>query len=193
MTHSDNSGVEAPDPSEDRRLGDMDDQTGSLPQPWTGRHQVNRCFSCPLDVAGPSVARLLPNADMPPAGAARTFATGHDGSRRVCVLRAAHGGSRHDPAPYGVGASLIGYDPEHSPYRDVETKQALSIFGGYLHAAHDPAGVAPQSAPVVGMRDQIHLGGPAMLIARLTYAFSDREEINPSQPAYFTGRRDRFL
>ncbi len=84
--------------------------------------------------------------------------------------------------PGAARAQVIGYKPEESPYRDVDTPQSLSIFGGYLHAETDPAGVAPESAPVIGLRDQIHLGGPAMLIARLTYAFSDRNEINPSLP-----------
>jgi hypothetical protein len=85
--------------------------------------------------------------------------------------------------PSVTTAQVIGYDPEHSPYRDVDTKQSLSLFGGYLHAAQDPAGVAPQSAPVVGLREQIHLGGPAMLIIRLTHSFADRTEINPTLPA----------
>jgi hypothetical protein len=84
--------------------------------------------------------------------------------------------------PGAARAQVIGYNPETSPYRDVDTPQSLSIFGGYLHAETDPAGVDPQSAPVVGLRDQIHLGGPAMLIVRLTYAFSDRDVINPSLP-----------
>lgn len=84
--------------------------------------------------------------------------------------------------PRVASAQVIGYDPENSPYRDVDTKQALSVFGGYLHAAKDPAGVAPESAPVIGLRDQIHLGGPAMLIIRLTHSFSERTEINPSLP-----------
>jgi hypothetical protein len=85
--------------------------------------------------------------------------------------------------PGSSSAQVIGYDPDKSPYRDVDTPQALSIFGGYLHAAQDPAQVAPQSAAVIGARDQIHLGGPAMVILRLTHSFSERTEINPALPA----------
>jgi hypothetical protein len=82
-----------------------------------------------------------------------------------------------------LSAQVIGYEPAKSPYRDVDTPNAFSIFGGYLHAAQDPAGVAPESAPVVGLREQIHIGGPAMVIIRLTHSFSDRIEINPTLPA----------
>jgi hypothetical protein len=85
--------------------------------------------------------------------------------------------------PKSSSAQVIGYEPDKSPYRDVDLPSAFSIFGGYLHAAKDPAGVAPQSAAVVGLREQIHISGPAMVIVRLTHSFSDRIEINPTLPA----------
>jgi hypothetical protein len=84
--------------------------------------------------------------------------------------------------PARLPAQLIGHPPESSPYRDVESGHELAIFGGYFAAARDPAGVAPRAAPAVGIRESIHLSGPAMFFVRLTHTFSDREVINPAEP-----------
>jgi len=77
---------------------------------------------------------------------------------------------------------VFGHTPESSPYHDVESPSELSLFGGYMRSKKDPAGVAPQSAPVVGAREMVHLGGPAIFIARITHAFSSRTAIDPAAP-----------
>lgn len=86
--------------------------------------------------------------------------------------------------PSGLAAQdIMGHPPNASPYLDVESNQELAIFSGYDVAGKDPARVAPQSAPVIGLRESLHLGGPVVGLFRLTHVFSDRTKIDPTQPA----------
>lgn len=78
----------------------------------------------------------------------------------------------------GAGAQ-VGYPPERSPYRDLEFRQELTLLTGYYAASKDPAGVAPQSGPMVGLRYDVRVGGPASLTARVARVFSERAVINP--------------
>ena len=84
-----------------------------------------------------------------------------------------------------LGASAgaqVGHLPDHSPYRDVAIKHSLTYFGGYYTAGKDPAGVAPTSAPMVGARYAIRLGGPVYFTGRLAGVFSERDVVDPSLP-----------
>jgi 2,3-bisphosphoglycerate-independent phosphoglycerate mutase len=45
-------------------------------------------------------------------------------------------------------------------------RQELTGFTGYYAAAEDPVGVAPRSGPMLGVRYEIRLGGPAQFYAR---------------------------
>jgi hypothetical protein len=103
--------------------------------------------------------------------------------RSVACTAAVVAASAAPLLPSSVAAQdVYGHTPESSPYHDVESPGELSIFGGYLDAAKDPAGVAPRSAPVVGIREMLHLGGPAIFFVRLTHSLSDRAVINPTAP-----------
>jgi hypothetical protein len=75
----------------------------------------------------------------------------------------------------------VGYPPNQSPFRDLEFHQELTAFGGYLKAAKDPAGVAPQSAPLAGLRYEITVGGPLQLVARVARASTERAVIDPTK------------
>jgi hypothetical protein len=77
----------------------------------------------------------------------------------------------------------VGYPPQSSPYRDLEYHQELTAFGGYFNAADDPAGVAPQAAPMAGIRYEVSVGGPVQIVVRLAEAFSERNVIDPAKPA----------
>jgi hypothetical protein len=79
-------------------------------------------------------------------------------------------------------AAQVGHEPARSPYTDLEYKQELTALFGYVRARHDPAGVAPKSAPMVGARYEITLTGPLALSADVTRTFSDRDVIDPSKP-----------
>ena len=76
----------------------------------------------------------------------------------------------------------VGYPPPKSPFRDLEYKHELTLFGGYYMSAKDPAGVAPKSAPMEGIRYELTVGGPVQFVARLARVNSERQVIDPLQP-----------
>lgn len=76
----------------------------------------------------------------------------------------------------------VGYDPAKSPYHDVPWRQGLTFVAGWYSAASDPAGVAPQSAPMYGLRYDLQLAGPAQLTVRSAATTSKRRLLDPRQP-----------
>jgi hypothetical protein len=80
-------------------------------------------------------------------------------------------------------AAQVGHEPASSPYADLEYKQDLTALFGYAQAAKDPAGVAPKSAPLVGLRYELNLVGPLALSSDITAAFAKRDVIDPSKPS----------
>lgn len=79
-------------------------------------------------------------------------------------------------------AAQVGHDPAHSPYRDLEHTQELTWLFGYMRARHDPAGIAPRSAAIAGLRYEINLTGPLALSADFTRTFSERTVLDPAKP-----------
>ena len=77
----------------------------------------------------------------------------------------------------------VGYPPERSPFRDLEYRHELTLFGGSYSAGKDPAGVAPQGGPMAGLRYELRVGGPAHLMVRAAYVDSERAALDPSEPA----------
>jgi hypothetical protein len=75
----------------------------------------------------------------------------------------------------------VGHLPENSPYRDLETRQEFTFFGGRYTTGKDPIGVAPLDGPMYGIRYQIHVGGPAFLMARWSHVNSSRFAIDPTK------------
>ena len=73
----------------------------------------------------------------------------------------------------------VGHLPENSPYVDLETKQEFTFFGGNYSAGKDPLGVAPRGGSMYGLRYQIHVGGPAFLMARWSHVKTERFAIDP--------------
>jgi hypothetical protein len=76
----------------------------------------------------------------------------------------------------------IGHVPQRSPYIDLEFKQEATLFGGYYSAGSDQVGVAPQGGPMVGMRYDLRLGGPAALTTKFAYVSAKRTVIDPRRP-----------
>lgn len=96
-------------------------------------------------------------------------------------------------APLGA---QVGYDPPESPFRDLEYRQELTAFGGYFDPAADVAGVAPQGGPMLGLRYELRIGGPAHLYARLARASSERRLLDASaadRSARITGTSARGI
>ena len=81
----------------------------------------------------------------------------------------------------GQAAAQVGHLPTQSPYRDLETRHEFTLFGGRYNAGKDPIGIAPRDGPVFGLRYQIHVGGPAFLMARWSYVNSERFAIDPTK------------
>ena len=77
----------------------------------------------------------------------------------------------------------VGHLPAQSPFQDLDYRQELSLYTGWLSAGEDPAGVAPRSGPMLGARYEVRIGGPAQFTARLARVFSERQEIDPGEPA----------
>ena len=77
----------------------------------------------------------------------------------------------------------VGYPPDRSPYTDISTKGEVGIFGGYYLGNKGSAGVGPQSAPAIGGRYEIHLGGPMFAGVRLVRTSSNRTVIDPTLAA----------
>jgi hypothetical protein len=82
----------------------------------------------------------------------------------------------------GALRAQVGYPPAQSPYRDLEFRQELTPYAGWFAASKDPAGVAPQSGPLIGLRYEARVGGPAQLSVRAARIFSERTVVDPTKP-----------
>ena len=74
----------------------------------------------------------------------------------------------------------VGHPPSESPFRDIQSPQKITLFGGYYTSGKDDIGAAPGSAPIVGVRYEVTVGGPAQFFARVSRVGSDRESYNPA-------------
>ncbi|MCA0377286.1 MAG: hypothetical protein LCH84_16710 [Gemmatimonadetes bacterium] len=77
----------------------------------------------------------------------------------------------------------VGHLPSTSPYNDFTIGQTLSILGGRLGVADDPAGVAPKPAALGVLRYDIGVGGPASLFVRYAASPSTRAVKLPGNTA----------
>lgn len=77
---------------------------------------------------------------------------------------------------------VVGNLPEQSPFRDLEFRQEITLFGGYYVAGRDPAGVVPRSGPMAGIRYEANVGGPIALFVRASTVRSERRVIDPREP-----------
>ena len=75
-----------------------------------------------------------------------------------------------------VSAQVVGALPERSPFADVTGGHRVGIVAGYMATGRDPAGVGPKGGPMLGVRYDLHAGGPAYLSARF-FGFSSERDI----------------
>lgn len=94
-----------------------------------------------------------------------------------------------------AASAQVGHLPEASPYRDFEASQEFTFFGGHYTSGKDPIGIAPRDGPMFGIRYQIHVGGPAFLVAKWSHVNTDRITIDPDKTgaARQLGKRDVSL
>jgi hypothetical protein len=76
----------------------------------------------------------------------------------------------------------VGHPPSESPFHDVPFKQEITLYGGYFGGGRGSVGAGLQSAPLVGARYAIRLGGPAEFTAHLARASSSRTVLDPTKP-----------
>ena len=81
-----------------------------------------------------------------------------------------------------TASAQVGHLPQNSPFHDIEGGQELTIFGGHFNAGADPVGAAPQPGSIMGLLYQIHVGGPANLMARYGRVSTTRLAIDPTKP-----------
>lgn len=62
-----------------------------------------------------------------------------------------------------LAAQTIGSLPDKSPFADLHDAGRLGVFAGMLITGSDPVGVNPKSAPFLGVRYDLSVGGPAYL------------------------------
>ena len=79
-------------------------------------------------------------------------------------------------------AQQVGYPPTKSPYQDLTYGQELSAFSGWYGGSVGQARVGPRAAPLLGLRYEVHIGGPAQFTAQLARVFSERTVLDPRQP-----------
>ncbi len=84
-------------------------------------------------------------------------------------------------APRGLWAQ-VGHDPARSPFRDILTRQSLTVFGGRFGGNEAAAGVGAQAGRILGGRFRTRLSGPIEMVATVASIASQRIVINPSQP-----------
>jgi hypothetical protein len=80
-------------------------------------------------------------------------------------------------------AAQIGHLPQRSPYADLPYRQEATLFAGWYEAGTDAVGVAPKSGPMVGVRYELRLVGPALLTSKFAFVSSQRDVIDPRRPA----------
>lgn len=76
----------------------------------------------------------------------------------------------------------VGHEPARSPFVELEYRQELTLLGGYLRTRSDPAGVAPKSRPMIGVRYEARLTGPLAVSADVIGGTGSREVIDPLKP-----------
>ena len=81
-----------------------------------------------------------------------------------------------------AAAAQVGHEPTRSPYRDIDHRTELVLFGGQFNAATDPARVTPQDGAMLGVHYELRLGGPVYFTARMAATFGNRTEIDPKAP-----------
>ena len=82
-------------------------------------------------------------------------------------------------APLGA---QVGYDPDKSPFRDLDRSMELTLFTGTYRARQDPVRVAPQSGPMMGVLYQWRATGPLSITGSVARVESERRVLDPEKP-----------
>ena len=78
-----------------------------------------------------------------------------------------------------AAGAQVGYPPAQSPFRDLRETMAFTFYTGYYRAKKDPARIAPESGPMIGMHYQWRASGPANLSVDVGRIESERRVLDP--------------
>lgn len=78
-------------------------------------------------------------------------------------------------------SAQVGYEPQKSPFRDLEQTQEVTIFSGYYRARPDPAQVAPRAGSITGIHYQWRASGPMSLTADFARLATERRVLDPER------------
>ena len=79
-------------------------------------------------------------------------------------------------------SAQVGHDPAHSPFRDITTRQSLSITAGHFFGNYAMAQVGAQPGSMFGARLRTALSGPIDLMLSSSLVQSQRNVIDASKP-----------
>jgi opacity protein-like surface antigen len=80
-------------------------------------------------------------------------------------------------------AQTVGSLPDQSPYLDLHDSMRFGLVAGWLDTGHDAVGVNPKSAPMVGVRYDLPIGGPMYLTGTVFGASTDRTILDYTKSA----------
>ncbi|MFI5246133.1 MAG: hypothetical protein ACHQQR_12950 [Gemmatimonadales bacterium] len=66
-----------------------------------------------------------------------------------------------------LAAQTVGSVPDKSPYLDLHDGMRFGVVAGWLATGSDVVGVGPKSAPMVGLRYDLAVGGPVYITGSL--------------------------
>jgi hypothetical protein len=76
-------------------------------------------------------------------------------------------------------AAQVGYDPEHSPFRDIRKGSALALSVGYFAGDAGRVGIGATDGPTASGRVELSLGGPTMILLGASYMQLERIVVDP--------------
>ncbi len=82
---------------------------------------------------------------------------------------------------------VVGSEPDKSPLLDLNDGQRFGIIGGVLVTPTDPLRIGPKGGAALGVRYDLHLGGPVYVLVDLLGVPNSRNVIDPTKKA---GARD---
>ena len=77
----------------------------------------------------------------------------------------------------------VGHEPSESPFRDITTRQSLTVMGGYFFGNSARAHVGALGGPSLGLRFRSGLSGPIEFAISTAYIKSERYVIDTRLPA----------
>ncbi len=85
-------------------------------------------------------------------------------------------------APRTIAAQVVGRMPADAVLRDLNDGQRFGPYTGWLTTGRDPLGLRTHSAPIVGVRYDVAMSGPAYFGLRMFAIRSKHDVYDPGSP-----------